>query len=147
MRQLFTIILISLLLAACADDPTSPEQQVLNTLAAMETAAQERSMSDFMSHISDNYSDHQGNDKDAIKRILQVLFLRNQNINVFTLIRSVDIQNGLAAVEISAAMASRDVDLNQEANRLKADTQRFSLALSIEGDSWLVQSVSWRSGW
>lgn len=142
------LIVLSLLLSSCGDDPSSPGQQVRDTLKAMQVAAEERSMSDFMQHIADNYSDHQGNDKAAVRRIMQVLFLRNQSINIFTLIQSIEIQNDIAAVEVSAAMAARGVDLSEETNRLKADTHHFSVALIQTGSSeWQVQSVSWKRGW
>ena len=149
MQRLLITLLSCLILVACAGDPTSPEQQVRNSLLAMEEAAQERSMSGFMEYISDDYSDLQGNDKDALKRLLQILFLRNQNINIFTLVRSIEINDESATVEISAAMASRDVDLSQETNRLKADTQRFSITLSPNksNTAWLVQSANWQRGW
>ena len=142
------LITLSLLLSACGDDPTSPEQQVRNTLNAMQEAAESRSMSDFMDHISDRYADHQGNDKAAIRRIMQLLFLRNQSINILTLVQSMDVQDNIAAVEISAAMAARGVDLTQETNRLKADAHHFSVVLQhVEDSKWEVQSVSWKRGW
>lgn len=139
--------LACLFVTACASDEESPEQQVRNTLQAIELAVEERSTSDLMDHIADDYSDHQGNNKEAIKRLVQILFLRNQSINIFTLVRSFDISDGIAAVELSAAMASRGVDLNLQENRLKADTSGFSIVLQQTGDEWLVQSVSWQRGW
>ena len=148
MQRLLIIILSCLILAACSGDPTSPEQQVRNSLAAMETAAQERSMSGVMKYISDDYFDLQGNNKKALKRFLQVLFLRNQKINIFTVVRSLEVKNGTAKVEISAAMTSREVDLSEEKNRLKADTQRFSIILRPNNnDVWLVQEAKWKRGW
>lgn len=149
MKKLMTVVICAALLFACGSDPLAPEQQVRNTLDAMQEAAEARSLSDFMTHISDDYSDHQGNDKAAIRRIVQLLFLRNQSINIFTRIQSLDINNDFAAVELSAAMAARGVDLTQESNRLKADTHRFSVVLQqTSGDAdWLVQSVSWKRGW
>ena len=46
-------------------------------------------------------------------------------------------------------MASREVDLSQETNRLKADTQRLIITLrpNKNNDKWLVQSASWQQGW
>ncbi|MBX2848482.1 MAG: hypothetical protein KTR16_09180 [Acidiferrobacterales bacterium] len=138
----------ALLISACSDDPTSPEQQVRTTLNAMQEAAEQRSLSDFMQHVAEDYSDHKGNNKEAIKRFVQILFLRNQSINIFTLIQDLDIQDNIAAVEVSAAMAARGVDLTQESNRLKADTNHFSVVLQNKGDTkWQVQSVSWKRGW
>jgi len=141
MQRLLIIILSCLMLTACSSEPTSPEQKVRQTLSAMETAAEERSKPDFARYISDDYSDPRGNNKDAVKGLLQYLFIRNQKIKIFTLIRSIEIQ--------AAAMASRDIDLSQEANRLKADTQRFWITLkpNKNNDTWIVQSASWQHGW
>ena len=136
------------MLCSCGDDPQSPVQQVQDTLQAMQDAAEQRSMADFMEHIADDYLDHQDNDKGAIRRIMQLLFLRNQSINIFTLVQSIDVQGNIAAVEVSAAMAARGVDLSQETNRLKADTHHFSMVLQQAQDSqWQVLSVSWKRGW
>lgn len=150
MQRLLTILLSCLIfVVACSGDSTSPEQQVRNTLTAMEDAAQKRSMSDFMRYISDDYTDHHGQNKDALKGFAQLLFLRNQKITIFTVIKSIDIKNDVAKVELSAAMASREVDLSQEINRLKADTQRFSITLkpNKKNDAWLVKSANWQQGW
>ena len=149
MPRLLIIIVSFLVLVSCSSDPTSPEQQVRNSLLAMETAAQERSMSDFMSYISDDYYDQQGNNKDSLKRLLRVLFLRNQKINIFYVVRSLEIKNGKAKADISAAMTSREVDLSQEKNRLKADTIRFTMTLlqNKNSDDWLIQTADWKRGW
>ncbi len=149
MQRLLAVLISCLLLVSCSDDPTSPEQQIRNSLSAMEIAAQNRSTSDFMRHIADDYFDQHGNDKKAVKRIVQILFLRNQKINIFSLIKSIEIKKGLAEVHLSAAMASREVDLSQESNRLKADTQRFSLTLipNKNKSTWLIQSADWQRGW
>jgi hypothetical protein len=149
MQRLLIILLSCLILVSCSSDPASPEQQVRNSLLAMEIAAQERSTSNFMNYISDDYYDLQGNNKDALKRLVRLLFLRNQKINVFTVVRSLEIKYGLARVEISAAMTSREVDLSQEKNRLKADTQRFTITLTPNknNDVWLVHKADWQRGW
>ena len=85
--------------------------------------------------------------KQDLKRIVQMHFVRNQQINLFTRIKSIDISDGLASVELSAAMAARGVDLSQDANRLRADTHRFAVLLSEQDGDWMVSSVSWQRGW
>ena len=149
MQRLLIIILSCFALVSCSSDPQSPEQHVRNSLSAMETAAQERSTSDFMEYISDDYYDGHGNNKESVKHLLRVLFLRNQKINIFYAIRSLEIKNGRAKAEISAAMTSREVDLSEEKNRLKADTLRFSITLrsNNNNDKWLIQHASWKRGW
>jgi len=137
-----------LLLAACgAEEALSPENQVRATLASIEQAAEQRSMTDFMQFIADDYADHHGNDKKRIRGIMQLQFLRNQNINIFSRIRSIDIQDGTASVELSAAMAAVGVDLSLETNRLKANSHQFSLVLREHDGEWRVQSGSWQRGW
>ncbi len=139
--------LIALLTACSSDAPLSPEQQVKAVLEQIELAAEERSLSGMMEHVSDAYRDHNGNGKDDIQRYTQMQFIARQNINIFSVIRSLDITDGIAAVELSVAMAGRDVDLNQQANRLRADTIKFSLVLAQENQQWLIKSASWQQGW
>ncbi len=80
---------------------------------------------------------------------MQILFIRNQKINAFTVARSLEINSGFANVGISAAMTSREIDLSQEKNRLKADAHRFSITLiPSENEGFrLVQSAIWQRGW
>ena len=125
----------------------SPEDQVTQVLSQIEEGVEARSMSAVMDHVSADYRDHQGMLKQDLKRIVQMHFVRNQQINLFTRIKSIDISDGLASVELSAAMAARGVDLSQDANRLRADTHRFAVLLSEQDGDWMVSSVSWQRGW
>ena len=141
-------VLAALLLAACSSEPdVSPEQQVRDTLEAIEIAVEARSLSGIMEHVSDDYQDHRGQTKKDVARLMQLQIIRNQNITIFTRIKSIDIHDGIAGVELSSAMASRAIDLSIESNRLKADTAKFSLVLTKEGNQWQVQSGSWQRGW
>jgi len=142
------IFLLIVLVSGCSSDPDlSPEQQVRDTLAAIETGVEARSLSAIMEHVSENYQDHRGQTKKDVTRLMQLQIIRNQNINIFTRIKSIEINNGVASVELSSAMASRAVDLSIESNRLKADTAKFSLVLTKEGNHWRVQSSNWQRGW
>jgi hypothetical protein len=144
------LICAALMLGLCAcsgEQALSPEEQVTEVLSQIEQAVEARSMSAVMDHIDDNYSDHQGMLKKDLRRIVQMHFIRNQQINLFTRVKSIEIADGLASVELSAAMAARGVDLSQDTNRLRADTHRFSVLLSEQDGSWLVSSVSWQRGW
>jgi len=154
MKKTFLIFatFCTLVLSACSgSEPESPEQQVRAVLAAIEEASEQRSLSGMMQHISNDYIDHRGNTNKDVKRLLQIHLLRNQNISVFTRISSLEVntdsQPQTASVELSAAMAARGVDLSLETNRLKANTHRFSLALTLEGDAWRISSGSWQRGW
>lgn len=147
-QNLLINALLCLCFAACSSEPAlSPEQSVRNTLAAIEESVEARSLSGIMAHVSDDYQDHQGQTKKDVRRVMQLQIIRNQNISVFTRIRSIEFNEGFASVELSTAMASRAVDLSLESNRLKADTAKFSLVLVEEDKQWKIQSSSWQQGW
>ncbi|MEM8501431.1 MAG: hypothetical protein AAF542_25705 [Pseudomonadota bacterium] len=149
MKNYLLPILFCIVLSACSESTvTTPEEQVKQTLEAIELAAEARSLKDFMQHISDDYADHQGNDKQAIRRLVQLQYIRNQKIHIFSTIRSLEVQDQIATVELSTAMAAREADLLDESTRLRADTHRFSIVLREDDEaSWLVESVSWQRGW
>jgi len=147
MKKLICIITWTLLSACSSQSPHSPEEQVRHTLAAIEAAAEERSLSDIMQYVSRNYRDHEGRSIDEIKRTAQIYLLSRQNIHIFTRISSIEIDDKLATVELSAAMAGTAAALASEELRLRADTHRFSLVLALEEDNWRLTSASWQRGW
>jgi len=137
-----------LCLTACSSEPrVSPEQQVRKTIASIESGIEARSLSAIMAHVCDDYQDHLGQTKKDVARIMQLQIIRNQNIHIFSRIKSIEIDQGTASVELSSAMASRAIDLSLESNRLKADTVKFSLLMEHTGDDWQVCSGSWQQGW
>jgi len=144
--QLSLVIVMSALVA-CAGNADSPEDQVRAAIKTMELAAEERSNSGVLDWVSENYNDHYGNDRQQLRKYIALQLLRNQNISIFTLIRSIEIVDGNAQVELSLATSGRELDLSNEANRLKADVYRISLIMKQESDDWLVQSASWQRGW
>jgi len=146
--SLTALFFLTLLFGGCASESDlSPEQQIRESLEAIEAGVEARSLSAIMEHISEDYQDHRGHTKKDVAAIMQLQIIRNQNINIFTRIKSIEITDQIAAVELSSAMASRAIDLSVESNRLKADTARFSLVLKQEGKQWRIQSGSWQQGW
>lgn len=146
--QLLFCLSITLILSACSsDEPMSEEQQVRAVIEAMELAAQERSLSGVMQHVSPKYKDAKANDFKAVQRLVQFQFIRNQNINIFSKVSELEIIDNAAAVEMSLAMTSGKLDLSDESNRLRADTFRFSLLFIKENNDWRLQSASWQQGW
>jgi len=147
MKKIILLVLCLGLLACSDQDPQSPEQRVKATLVAIEEAAEARSLSGIMRHVSGNYRDHQGRLSDDVKRTIQIYLLSNQQIHIFTRINSLEITGDLASVELLAAMASTEAALMNEEQRIRADTHRFSLLLVLEDDEWLLSSASWQRGW
>jgi len=148
-KQLAKVLSFLLLafLGACSSDQNSPEEQIRSVLALMEQASQERSTSGVLEHISERYSDHLGHTKKEIRQLVTLQVLKNKNISLFSLIRSIEIQDDSATVELSLATAGRNVDLSSESERLTADAFRISLLMNLEDSHWRVSSASWKRGW
>jgi hypothetical protein len=147
--QLLITSLIIILLTGCGgSDAPTPEQRVKAVLEAIESAAEQRSLSGLMEHISESYTDHRGQSKEDIRRLIQLHYLRNQNIHIFTTVQSLIIEDDTATVELNAAMAATEAEVESEQGRLRANTHRFAVVLkSANQQDWLVQSVSWQRGW
>ena len=147
MKRLLPILFI--LLSACGSQQDDPEQQIRDVLQQIELAAEERNRSGMSKHIADSYRDTSQRDKQAVNQILRAYLLRNQSINLFTKIYSIEfITPRRAEVKLSAAMAAKSVDLAQEDERLKADLHRFTVIMEDENSSgdWLVVSAEWERG-
>ena len=146
--QKLAIILGLFCLYACSNNADlDPEQEIRNTLSSIEKGIENRSLSQVIDHISDDYKDHQGQLKQDIKRLTQFQILKNKNIHLFTRIKSIEIDHPFASVELSTAMASQSIDLSVAENRLKADTYKASIVLKNEGNNWYIVSSSWQRGW
>lgn len=144
------LILLSTWLTACSGDPeNSPEKAVLDTLNAIEVAAEARSLSNFMQHISDDYRDHHGNLKQDIQRIVQFQYIRNQQIHILSDVKSLVIDGTQATAQVNVAMAARAVDLENPVRGLRARTYHFSVLLTSDDEQqeWHIASVAWKQGW
>ena len=141
MNKLF-LILALFFITACDNDTQTPEQQIKAVIADIEQGIEERSLSQVMEHISDDYHDHKGRSKKDIKRYVQLQILRNQNITILSRVKSLDIQNDIASVELSAAAAARGSELNIAS--VRADTHKASVVLKSDSGDWKVISASLR---
>lgn len=148
MKPAFFALFALIALSNCSSPQTaSPEDQVQAVLNEIKQAVEARSRSKVLEHVSDKYRDHQGKSKDDIGKILQLHFIRNQNINLFTSVHSIEVDGDVASVELSAAMAAQNIDLTVSSNRLRADTARFSAVLMQTDGEWLLTSLGWQKGW
>lgn len=138
--------LLAVLLLACSSEPSSPEAQIKAVIAQMEDAAEGRNRRGLSEHISDSYSDEHGN-KDSLNNIFRAYLLRNNNINIFTVIHRMQAVSAQEyRVELSTFMAAKGVDVESEAGRLKADSHRFTVTFVDESSDgeWKVRSAVWQ---
>lgn len=147
LRQISIVAIVAALLNACGGEPSSPEEQIKAVIAAMEAAAEDRNRRGVSEHIADSFSSDHGGNKQAVDNVIRGYLLRNQSINIVTIIHSMQaISPQEYRVDLSALMAGKGVDLESESGRLKADKRRFQLTFvdeSGEGE-WVVRSASWK---
>jgi len=137
--------LLLCLALACSGEPASPEDQVRALLAALEESAQQKDAGAMKEHVSERYSDAQGNDKRAVAQLVAFHLLRNQSVYLLTRVQSVEIAApGQARAQVLVAMAGTPIESPEALSLLRSDLYRFDLGLAEEDGVWRVRSADWR---
>lgn len=141
LRSPISWVALAVLLAACSDSG-SPEQQVRAVIDAMETAAEARDIGDLTEHLSDNYRDAQGQNREEAARYARGYFIANQSVHLLTRIESLEFPApDEARVKLQVGMAARGGETGQ--GGLSADLHDFDLVLVREGGEWKVSYADW----
>ena len=129
-----------LLLAACGREP-SPEQQVRDTIAAGEQAAEDRDAGALIDLISERYSDDQGRDAALLSQYVRGYLLTHPSIHLVTRIESVEFPyRDLARLRVTIGSLARE-DTGASVD-LAADVDEIDIELTREGDDWRVTRAS-----
>jgi hypothetical protein len=140
--RLTHVLMMLALLPGCGDD-SSPEQQVRAVIDSMELAAEARDVGDLMEHISDNYRDARGQDRQEAALYARGYFVANQSVHLLTRIESLEFPApDEARVKLQVGMAGSG---ETGSSGLSADLQTFDLVLVREGGEWKVNYADWRA--
>ena len=132
------------LVLACSEAET-PEQRVRAVLAALEESAQQRDAGAMKEHISDVYSDENGNDKRTVTQLVAFHLLQNQSVHLLTRVQSLEIPAPTEAqASVLVAMAGAPIDGPDALLALRADLYRFDLSFREEDGDWRIRSAEWR---
>ncbi len=133
-------MLACLLIGACSS--STPEKEVRAVFAAAESAAEARDVSGVMDLVSDRYSDPAGNDKAAIRALMQGFFIVNQSVHLLMRVEELEFPSeDLATARLSVGMLGRQ---SAEDWAFAADVYEFDVRLIQEEDEWRLQSATWR---
>ncbi len=132
-------------LSSCTEDaPETPEEHVRAVISAIEAGIEDRDTSDIFDHVSQNYQDHRGKDRDDLRKLAQVYLFANQNIELIVHINSIEqINSQSIAVEATVTMVGTAARTNSRLTGLRMDNQRVSGAFVLEQTEWKLSSVSW----
>ena len=136
---------ITLVLAACSRDSSSPEAEIRALVAQAQTAAEARDVRGLRALVAEDYADAQGHDRKAVENLIRLHILRNQSIHLFTRIGDIAFpQPDRATVSVAAAMAGRPLASAGELVGVNADLYRFDLELIRRGGEWQVRRAAWK---
>ena len=127
---------LAVLVSGCG--ASDPEAEIRALLTAAEHAAEARDVGFFGDAIGDSYRDAQGNDREAVLRMLRGLFIANQRIEIVSRIDEIVVEGGDAArAVVHAGMVGRRTDATL-IDGLGADLYRFELELVNDGGNWQI---------
>jgi hypothetical protein len=138
-------LLCLLALAFACSGAETPEQRVRAVLGALEEGAQQRDAGAMKEHISDAYSDENGNDKRTVTQLVAFHLLQNQSVHLLTRVQSLEIPApAQAQASVLVAMAGAPIDGPDALLALRADLYRFDLSFREEDGDWRIRSAQWR---
>lgn len=132
------------LLLGCSGGTNSPEDEIRNFIAGAVEAAERRSSADLTQMIHDSYLDQRGYNKQQVRSLLRVYFLRHKNIHLFTRIGEIELLgDNQATARLHVAMAGSVISDIDAVSALRAQIYGFELRL-VKQDEWLLQHASWK---
>lgn len=138
-------IVVAMLLPGCRGERTSPEAEVRAQINNAVAAAEQKNIGFLKSIISKQYTDDQGQNMQAVERLLRLHFLRQETIHLYAHIQSVTLpQPDRAKATVFVAMAGVPIAAMQDLPALRADLHRFEIDFAREEKTWRVQRAAWR---
>ena len=139
-RTLFTAGATALLLGACGDPPTAPEEELRAWVATGIEAAENEKRRLLVDMISPSYADGRGYQRDDIDKLLRAYFFRQDRISLLPHIEEVTVYDATAAeLVMTVGMAGT----NDGVLGFSADAYRFAFELEKQADEWQLISARW----
>ena len=136
MKTLSVAAALALTLVGCG--VSDPEVELRALLAAAEEAAEARDVGFFGDAIGDSYRDAQGNDREAVLRMLRGLFIANQRIEIVSRVDEVVLEGKDAArAVVHAGMVGQRTGAGLLGG-MEGDLYRFELELVNDGGDWRI---------
>ena len=140
MKGLGALALLAAMAAGCSRAP--PEQRLRETLDALHEAVERKDAAGVRDLLADDFVGPDALDRDGVRRMAQVLFLRHGRINANTGPVAIQMQPGHATARFSVAMTGGSGEqLLPEAARL----YNVETGWREEGGEWRLTSARWEA--
>jgi len=138
-----SIALLAVLTLGACRSPDSPEAQVRQAVAAMETAAEARDVGDLMELVAEDFRDAYGRGAPELARYVRGYFIANQSIHLLTRIEGLEFPSAdEARLRVTVAMVGREAEAASAWN-LAADIHDFDVTLRRQDGRWKVTYAQW----
>ncbi|MBI5875782.1 MAG: hypothetical protein HZB81_08095 [Deltaproteobacteria bacterium] len=138
------LILVFLILSACAKQ-ISEEDKLKAIVNETAEAAQKKDIGEIRKHISKSYKDADGNDYDAVRRILAYHFIRAETVSIFVRNVDVEIKGDTALVRANVILVrGKEVKSISDIIPESAAGYRFEMIFKKEGRDWKTVSGTWQ---
>ncbi|MCP4471611.1 MAG: hypothetical protein GY815_13175 [Gammaproteobacteria bacterium] len=132
-----------LLMQACSESATSPEDEIRLYIEAGVQAGENRSADDLSELIHPDYGDQSGYNRKQLGKLLRAYFFRHKNIHLLTRIDEIELlTDNEANVRLHVAMAGTVISDVTALSALSARIYRFELQL-FKQEEWLLRHASW----
>lgn len=138
-------LLLAIVSAGCGPAAGTPEEQIREWVAVMESAAEARERGTIIDLVAPAYNDARGQGRADVDKLLRLYFLRQDRIALLSSIDEIRVDGGTAAlVTLTVGMAGT----GDRALDLRADAYRFELELAADDlpesyADWRLLSARW----
>lgn len=125
-------------LAGCARTP--PEQALRNTIGEVQAAIERRDAQALQQHLAGDFIGSDGLDRDAARRLAQVVFLRHRDVGASFGPLDITMQERNATVRFTAALSGGGGGLLPDTGQV----YDVETGWRLEGDQWLLTRAHWQ---
>ncbi|MBD8526696.1 nuclear transport factor 2 family protein [Pseudomarimonas arenosa] len=138
MKPLAWIGLMALLLALAGCSGGDPKTRLSETVAAMQQAIEDKAADEVMDLVAEDFRGHNGLDRDGLRRLLVLHFLRNQSIGVTLGPMDLRVQVPRAEISVNVFLTGAEGWIPERAAGYKVVSKWRQ-----DGDDWLLEYIEW----
>lgn len=139
------LVVVALIVLLCQCARTTPEQQLRNSVSALQSAIKARDAAQVKRGLADDFIGPDGLDRAAAARLAQLMFLRNPEVGARIGPLQIDWFPSRAAPDTAAVRFT--AVLTGGTGRLlpdQAQVYQVQTGWRRTGDAWLLTSATWK---